>query len=66
MLKLINEKFYYAYLPKQLGIEDKLICSIGNLKDFPESILTIFPATKIQCCIVHQFMKSLKYYFYNE
>lgn len=51
---------------KQRGVEDILICSIDGLKGFPEAILTVFPATEIQSCIVHQIRNSLKYISYKE
>jgi transposase-like protein len=51
---------------KQRGVEDILICSIDGLKGFPEAILTIYPATEIQSCIVHQIRNSLKYISYKE
>jgi transposase-like protein len=51
---------------KQRGVEDILICSIDGLKGFPEAILTVYPATEIQSCIVHQIRNSLKYISYKE
>lgn len=46
---------------KQRGVVDILIACIDGLKGFPEAILTIFPGTEIQSCIVHQIRNSLKY-----
>lgn len=43
------------------GLEDVLIACTDNLKGFSESILSIFPKTQIQKCIVHQIRNSLKY-----
>lgn len=51
---------------KQRGVEDILICSIDGLKGFPEAILTVYPSTEIQSCIVHQIRNSLKYISYKE
>lgn len=46
---------------KQRGVNDILIACIDNLKGFDEAIRTIFPATEIQTCIIHQIRNSLKY-----
>lgn len=43
------------------GVKDILIACIDNLKGFSEAILSIFPQTEVQSCIVHQIRNSLKY-----
>jgi len=43
------------------GVNDILIACIDGLKGFPEAIETIFPATEVQLCIVHQIRNSLRY-----
>lgn len=43
------------------GLEDILIACTDNLKGFSEAILSVFPKTQIQKCIVHQIRNSLKY-----
>ena len=43
------------------GLEDILIASTDNLKGFKEAILSIYPKTEVQLCIVHQIRNSLKY-----
>src|ERR1700756_4257224 len=43
------------------GVKEILIASIDNLKGFSEAILSIFPKTEVQSCIVHQIRNSLKY-----
>ena len=43
------------------GVKDILISCIDNLKGFAEAIISIFPATEVQSCIVHQIRNSLKY-----
>lgn len=43
------------------GVKDILIASIDNLKGFKEAIVTIFPETDVQLCIVHQIRNSLRY-----
>ncbi|MEJ7830799.1 MAG: IS256 family transposase [Segetibacter sp.] len=43
------------------GVDDMLIASIDNLKGFAEAIVTVFPKTEVQSCIVHQIRNSLRY-----
>lgn len=43
------------------GLQDILIACTDNLKGFSEAILSVFPKTQIQKCIVHQIRNSLKY-----
>ena len=43
------------------GLEDILIACTDNLKGFSEAILSIFPKTQIQKCVVHQIRNSLRY-----
>jgi len=45
----------------QRGLEDILIACTDNLKGFTQAILSIFPKTQVQLCIVHQIRNSLKY-----
>jgi len=45
----------------QRGLEDILIACTDNLKGFKQAILSIYPKTQIQLCIVHQIRNSLKY-----
>jgi len=46
---------------QQRGVSDILIACIDNLKGFAEAIATIFPATAVQTCIVHQIRNSIRY-----
>lgn len=46
---------------QQRGLKDILIACTDNLKGFSEAILSIYPKTQIQKCIVHQIRNSLKY-----
>lgn len=46
---------------QQRGVSDILIACIDNLKGFAEAIASIFPATAVQTCVVHQIRNSLKY-----
>jgi putative transposase len=43
------------------GLNDILIACTDNLRGFSEAILSVFPKTQIQKCIVHQIRNSLKY-----
>lgn len=38
-----------------------MIACTDNLKGFSEAILSIFPKTEVQTCIIHQIRNSLKY-----
>ncbi len=46
---------------QQRGLTDILIACTDNLKGFSEAILSIFPKTQIQKCVIHQIRNSLKY-----
>lgn len=46
---------------KNRGVKDVLIACIDNLSGFSEAIITIFPQTEVQSCVVHQIRNSLKY-----
>src|SRR5690554_191921 len=43
------------------GLKDILIACTDNLKGFTSAILSVFPKTEVQLCIVHQIRNSLKY-----
>lgn len=43
------------------GLNDVLIACTDNLKGFSEAILSVFPKTQIQKCVIHQIRNSLKY-----
>ena len=46
---------------EQRGLKDVLIACTDNLKGFSEAILSVFPKTQIQKCVIHQIRNSLKY-----
>ncbi len=46
---------------KNRGVNDILIACTDNLKGFSQAILSIFPETEIQKCVIHQIRNSLKY-----
>lgn len=46
---------------KHRGVLDILIASIDGLNGFEEAILTVYPKTEVQSCIVHQIRNSIKY-----
>jgi transposase-like protein len=46
---------------KNRGVNDILIACTDNLKGFSEAILSVFPETEIQKCVIHQIRNSLKY-----
>ena len=43
------------------GVEDIFIASIDGLTGFKDAILSVFPQTLIQRCVIHQIRNSLKY-----
>jgi transposase-like protein len=43
------------------GVKDILIACIDNLTGFAEAIISIYPKTEVQSCVVHQIRNSLKY-----
>ena len=43
------------------GVEDILIACIDGLKGFKEAILSVYPNTVVQRCVIHQIRNSLKY-----
>lgn len=43
------------------GVKDILIACIDNLTGFEQAILSIFPKTEVQSCVVHQIRNSMKY-----
>ena len=43
------------------GVKDILIACVDGLKGFPDAIITAFPETQIQLCIVHMVRNSVKY-----
>ena len=56
-------KFWLSVLTDlhQRGVKDILIACIDNLNGFEEAILSIFPKTEVQSCIVHQVRNTMKY-----
>jgi transposase-like protein len=48
------------------GVEDMLIACVDGLSGFKEAIQAVFPKTRLQRCILHQFRNSLKYVSYTE
>lgn len=46
---------------KSRGVQDILIACTDNLNGFSEAILSIYPETEIQKCVIHQIRNSLKY-----
>ena len=51
---------------QQRGVKDILIACIDNLGGFEEAIVSIFPKTEVQSCIVHQLRNTLKYVSYKD
>ena len=43
------------------GVQDVFIACIDGLTGFKQAILSVFPQTRIQQCVIHQIRTSLKY-----
>lgn len=56
-------KFWLQVLTelKNRGVEQVLIACVDGLSGFPDAINTVYPAAKVQLCIVHMVRNSLKY-----
>jgi transposase-like protein len=48
------------------GVQDILIACVDGLTGFKDAIHAVFPATRLQRCILHQSRNSLKYVTYTE
>ena len=48
------------------GLEDILITSTDNLKGFTEAILSIFPQSVTQICVVHQIRNASRYVVWKD
>jgi len=51
---------------KNRGVKDILIICIDGLKGFPQAIEAVFPAARVQLCIVHMVRASLHYVNWKE
>ncbi len=58
-----GSKFWLNVLTdlQQRGVKDILIACIDNLGGFDEAIMSIYPKTEVQSCIVHQMRNTMKY-----
>ena len=58
-----GSRFWLSVLTdlQQRGVKDILIACIDNLGGFEEAIVSIFPKTEVQSCIVHQLRNTIKY-----
>jgi putative transposase len=56
-------KFWLSVLTelKNRGLHDIFIACVDGLTGFPDAIESVYPATKIQLCIVHMVRNSLKF-----
>ena len=51
---------------KARGVKDILIACTDNLNGFSEAILSVFPKTEVQSCVIHQIRNSLKYVLHKD
>lgn len=58
-----SAKFWLTILTdlKQRGVEDLLITCVDGLNGFEMAIVSVFPATTVQLCIVHQLRNSFRF-----
>lgn len=63
-----SSKFWMSVMIdlEQRGLKDILIACIDGLNGFEEAILSIYPNTEIQKCIVHQIRTSTKFVSYKD
>ena len=56
-------KFWLSVLTelKSRGVQDILIACVDGLKGFPDAIAVEYPQTRIQLCLVHMVLNSLRY-----
>jgi len=61
-------KFWLSVLTElqNRGLKDIFIAAVDGLTGFPEAINTVYPATKIQLCLVHMVRNSLKFVPWKE
>lgn len=51
---------------KARGVQDIMITATDNLKEFTEAIISVFPDSQTQICIVHQIRNACKYVSYKD
>jgi putative transposase len=61
-------KFWMNFLTglKNRGVRDILIACVDGLNGFPDAIVSLFPKTGVQLCIVHMIRNSLRYVSWKE
>jgi len=61
-------KFWLGVLTelKNRGVKDVLIACIDGLKGFPQAVEAVYPAARVQLCIVHLVRASLNYVNWKE
>jgi putative transposase len=60
-------KFWMSVLTefKNRGVQDIFIACVDGLTGFPDAIMTTFPRTQVQLCLVHLMRNSLSYVSYK-
>lgn len=51
---------------KSRGVQDIMITATDNLKGFTEAIVSVFPESKTQICVVHQIRNACKFLPYRD
>ena len=63
-----GSKFWLGVLTdlKNRGVEDIFIACMDGLTGFPDAVRAVYPAAKVQLCIVHMVRNSTKYVSYKD
>ena len=48
------------------GVEDILIACMDGLPGFPEAVVSVYPKTRVQLCIVHMIRNSVRFVSYKD
>ena len=61
-------KFWLGVLTdlKNRGVQDIFIACMDGLTGFPDAVRSVYPAAKVQLCIVHMVRNSTKYVSYKD
>jgi transposase-like protein len=61
-------KFWMSVLNelKNRGVQDILIACMDGLSGFPDAVRAVYPATRVQLCIVHMVRNSTKFVSYKD
>jgi transposase-like protein len=63
-----GSKFWLSVLTElqNRGVKEIFVACVDGLSGFPEAVNAVYPAAKVQLCIVHMVRNSLKYVSYKD